>query len=214
MKVNILIAIMLCVSLMMGYATKSVRVSHAEIVTDSIFNTVDQKPYLKNYRNGLDKQISKKTVYPPLVKLQGVEGVVIVECVITSDGKAENCRVVQSVSPELDQEAVRVVLSLGVWIPAKVNQISVASSLTIPVPFTLTESDRNVVNALKPIDFQNKPPLFVMDGKIVDGLINIESYNVRTLRVIKGAKAIERYGDNARFGVVEITSKRGTPPVR
>lgn len=210
MKIKFLILMLLCVPLVMVHATKIANVSSA----DSIYNTVDQKPYLKNNRKGLDKQIRKKTVYPSLMKLQGVEGVVIVECVITSGGQMENCRIAQSVSPELDQEAIRVVSSLGPWVPANVNGITVASRLSMPVPFSLSESDRNVVNALKPIDFQNKPPLFILDGKMVDGLINMESYNVRTIRVIKGSKAIDRYGDSARFGVVEITSKRGTPPVK
>ena len=210
MKIKFLILMLLCVPLVMVHATKIANVSTA----DSIYNTVDQKPYLKNNRKGLDKQIRKTTVYPSLMKLQGVEGVVIVECVITSGGQMENCRIAQSVSPELDQEAIRVVSSLGPWVPANVNGIPVASQLSMPVPFSLSESDRNVVNALKPIDFQNKPPLFILDGKMVDGLINMESYNVRTIRVIKGSKAIDRYGDSARFGVVEITSKRGTPPVK
>lgn len=214
MKIKFLILMLLCVPLVMVHATKIANVSTADAVADSVYNTVDQKPYLKNNRKGLDKQIRKTTVYPSLMKLQGVEGVVIVECVITSGGQMENCRIAQSVSPELDQEAIRVVSSLGPWVPANVNGIPVASRLSMPVPFSLSESDRNVVNALKPIDFQNKPPLFILDGKMVDGLINMESYNVRTIRVIKGSKAIDRYGDSARFGVVEITSKRGTPPVK
>ena len=214
MKIKFLILMLLCVPLVMVHATKIANVSTADAVADSVYNTVDQKPYLKNNRKGLDKQIRKTTVYPSFMKLQGVEGVVIVECVITSGGQMENCRIAQSVSPELDQEAIRVVSSLGPWVPANVNGITVASRLSMPVPFSLSESDRNVVNALKPIDFQNKPPLFILDGKMVDGLINMESYNVRTIRVIKGSKAIDRYGDSARFGVVEITSKRGTPPVK
>lgn len=181
---------------------------------DSIFQQVDRVPYLKHHRNSLTRQIHKSLQYPSLMKLQGVEGVVQVECLITPDGKLENCRIFKGVADTLDEEAIRVVYGLGAWAPAMRNGRPVAYRMLIPVDFVLTDSERESAKALTPIDFENKPPLFVLDGKIVDGIVQIDSYNVRTIRVSKGDKAVERYGVKAKHGVVEITTKPGTPPVR
>jgi protein TonB len=44
---------------------------------------------------------------------------VIVDFVIGLDGKVEEARVVKSVHPLLDQEAVRVIEAMDRWIPAQ-----------------------------------------------------------------------------------------------
>ena len=53
-------------------------------------------------------------------------------------------------------------------------------------------------------------PLFIADGKIVskDEALSIMSKNIETVNVLKGASAIETYGEKARNGVVEIITKR------
>lgn len=211
MKISLLLIVMLSFFISKGNASIF---SCEAINDDSIYSTVEQKAYLKNHRKGLEKEIKKAIVYPTVQKMQGIEGVVMIECVITAEGKMENCRVVNSVQPELDQEALRVVYALSPWVPAQLGGVSVASRMTVAVPFYLTENEKTIVKALSPIDFQNRPPLFILDGKAIDGIIDVESYNVRTIRVIKGEKAVARYGDAGRFGVVEMTTKRGTPPVR
>ena len=63
---------------------------------------------------------------------------------------------------------------------------------------------------LKPFYVNNKPPLFVLDNKKVEGVANIEYYNVKSIRVIKGEKAIALYGDEGKNGVLVIQTKRGT----
>ncbi len=57
-------------------------------------------------------------------------------------------------------------------------------------------------------------PLFVIDDQIAKATIKIADYNVKSVRVVKGEKAIEKFGPDAKNGVVIITTKRGTPPVR
>jgi len=41
----------------------------------------------------------------------------------------------------------------------------------------------------------------------------LPDYNLKSLKVLKGEKAYEKYGERAKNGVIEITTKRGTPPI-
>jgi bla regulator protein blaR1 len=54
------------------------------------------------------------------------------------------------------------------------------------------------------------PPLFVIDGKVIkdDSLKNINPNNIKSIIVLKGIKAIKKYGRKGRNGVVEIYTKK------
>ena len=60
------------------------------------------------------------------------------------------------------------------------------------------------------INDANGTPLIIMDGKeVTDGKMkDLDHENIETIEVLKGSKAIEKYGDKARDGVVIITSKK------
>lgn len=53
-------------------------------------------------------------------------------------------------------------------------------------------------------------PLIIMDGKEVpDGKMkDLDHENIETIEVLKGSKAVEKYGEKAKDGVVIITSKK------
>ena len=53
----------------------------------------------------------------------------------------------------------------------------------------------------------------MIDNVIVEDYAAIYDYNVESVRVIKGKKALDLYGERAQYGVVVIKSKRGTPPI-
>ena len=49
--------------------------------------------------------------------------------------------------------------------------------------------------------------LFVLDGKPVNRK-DIDLETIESIQVLKEGKAIEKYGEKARYGVVEFTSKK------
>ncbi len=53
-------------------------------------------------------------------------------------------------------------------------------------------------------------PLFIIDGKEIskEELENIEPDSIKRINVIKGEKAVERYGKKGKNGIVEITLKK------
>ncbi|NLA25644.1 MAG: hypothetical protein GX879_11825 [Bacteroidales bacterium] len=83
--------------------------------------------------------------------------------------------------------------------------------MTIEVPFYISPQIRKQIDIYKKYNLEDKMPLFVLDNKIVNGKVAIYSYNLKSVRVLKGEKAIEKYGQNATNGVVEMTTKLGTP---
>ena len=76
-------------------------------------------------------------VYPADAKEGGVQGRVIVSFVVECDGAISNVRVVKSVFPSLDKEAIRVVGSMPKWIPGRQGEEAVPVEFVVPVTFRL-----------------------------------------------------------------------------
>ncbi|HSH44478.1 MAG TPA: carboxypeptidase regulatory-like domain-containing protein, partial [Longimicrobiales bacterium] len=58
---------------------------------------------------------------------------------------------------------------------------------------------------------RDQEPLYIVDGVIVgSGLTDINSMDIQSIEVVKGAAAASMYGSRAANGVVQITTKRGT----
>lgn len=54
-----------------------------------------------------------------------------------------------------------------------------------------------------------REPIFIVDGKrLVDGAADLNPGDIESVEVFKGPKAVEMYGEEARNGVVVITSRR------
>ena len=113
-----------------------------KVETDDVvsYNDCDQRPMFLNSadpRQCMEKWVYQYVKYPQEAVRDGIQGRVMVEFVIGVDGKVTDVKVVKSVSPELDAEAVKVVSASPKWKPAKVNGNKVRSSMTIPVEFRL-----------------------------------------------------------------------------
>lgn len=81
--------------------------------------------------------LSNNIKYPAEAIEKEIEGIVIVQFVVTKDGKITNAEVVRPVDPLLNEEALRVVRSMPDWIPAKRNGQNIAIKFTLPITFRL-----------------------------------------------------------------------------
>lgn len=93
-------------------------------------------------RQFLEKWVYQYLKYPQEAVRDGIQGRVMVEFVINKDGKVSDVRVVKSVSPELDAEAVKVVSASPKWRPARLKGEKVRCSMTIPVEFRLEKKGK------------------------------------------------------------------------
>jgi Ca-activated chloride channel family protein len=67
------------------------------------------------------KFIRDSTHYPKMEMDSNIQGRVVVRFDVAIDGSIENIRIVKSISPGLDAEAVRVIRSMPKWIPPTWN---------------------------------------------------------------------------------------------
>ena len=70
----------------------------------------------------------------------GIQGRVIATFVVMKDGSISNVKVVKSVSPELDTEALRVLSAMPNWTPGMQNGKAVNVKYTVPISFALPDS--------------------------------------------------------------------------
>jgi protein TonB len=75
--------------------------------------------------------------YPDSALIHHIEGVVYVSFVVEKDGSISNVKVLRGIGGGCDEEAVRVVLSMPKWIPAKVKEEYVRCQFNLPVKFSL-----------------------------------------------------------------------------
>ncbi|MCQ2285294.1 MAG: energy transducer TonB [Bacteroidales bacterium] len=98
-------------------------------------NIVDKMP---EYPGGLDslyQYLLENIQYPVDAREKGEKGTVLVEFVVDKDGSVTNVGVVTSVSPALDEEALRVVRSFPKWKPGEKDGQKVRVHFNIPIQF-------------------------------------------------------------------------------
>lgn len=84
--------------------------------------------------------ISSNLQYPPSAAESEIQGRVLVGFTVEADSTITNVRVIRSVDPSLDKEAIRLVRSMPKWVPATEYGKPVAASYSLPVTFRLKES--------------------------------------------------------------------------
>ena len=112
------------------------------------FNDCDVKPIFLNSQDPaqfLQRWVYQYLKYPQSAVEEGVQGRVVVDFIIDKDGKVTDARVIRSVDPRLDEEALRVVNASPKWRPGRVNGEKVRTSMTLPIEFILEKkSDRRI----------------------------------------------------------------------
>ena len=81
-------------------------------VEEDTFRSVEQMPRFSGGEAALMKYLQAHINYPPKAAEHDIEGRVIVQFVVKKDGRIGEVKVVRSVNPELDAEAVRICRSL------------------------------------------------------------------------------------------------------
>ena len=75
--------------------------------------------------------------YPAAAANNGIQGRVIVQCIIEKDGSITIDKVSRGVDPLLDQEALRLIKAMPKWNPGKQNGQAVRTKRMIIVPFKI-----------------------------------------------------------------------------
>lgn len=79
--------------------------------------THDRNPEFPGGMSNLKKYISENIIYPTVAQENGISGNVRVSYIINEDGSISDVKVIESINPYLDKEAVRVISSMPKWSP-------------------------------------------------------------------------------------------------
>jgi len=96
---------------------------------------VEQMPEYPGGSKALMEYIRKTLRYPTSAISKGIEGRVVCSCVVNEEGRVTDVKVVESVDPDLDKEAIRVIENMPDWIPGKQNGKGTPVRFTIPILF-------------------------------------------------------------------------------
>ena len=105
--------------------------------TINVYDCVEQMPSFPGGTQKLKEFIEENLRYPKELEESCVQGRVIVRFIVERNGKLSNVKVVKSVDPVLDKEALRIVKLMPRWIPGRQNGIPVRVKCYIPIIFRL-----------------------------------------------------------------------------
>lgn len=168
--------------------TKPVEVIQAKEVFTPVeqmpefFDVVEQMPEYPGGSMAMFEYLSKNIHYPKDAEEQQLQGRVIATFVVMKDGSISNAKVVKSVSPSLDEEALRCINGMPNWTPGRQNGKAVNVKYTIPISFRLDkakEAPKAETNGVAAKDVISRLPGAKIDengkvtinGKVVNKII-------------------------------------------
>jgi TonB family protein len=109
----------------------------AQPTDDVIFVVVEKMPQYPGGDSELFNYLSQNIKYPVEAQKAGIQGRVICQFIVEKDGTISNVKVVRSVDPNLDAEAVRVIKAMPNWQPGEQKGQKVNVEYTLPISFRL-----------------------------------------------------------------------------
>ncbi len=110
---------------------------------DTIHTDYIQTPKFVGGQTAMIKFISGQLHYPNIAQKMGVTGRVIVGFIVEKNGTISHVKVVRSVNPDLDAEAIKIVNKMPKWIPGNMDGDSIRVSYKLPIYFKLTDNSEH-----------------------------------------------------------------------
>ena len=173
------------------------------------YSQVEVKPTFQGGNAGeFAKWVNENLKYPQTAKDAEVQGRVVAQFVVGTDGKVGDVKVLRGVHPDLDAEVVRVISSSPDWTPGYVKGEPVKVTYTFPVVFKAKGDAAPKTNTIQISGEKADSVLVILDGKEGPKLKDINPETIESMSILKDGAAIEKYGEKGRHGVIEITSKK------
>ena len=132
MKKYIFAILMACITLA-GFAQDKKELMEVKSTVASGFDKCAMYP---GGEKGINTYINKNVDYPMAAIKSGKEGDVTVRFTVNTDGTVSNVKVVKSLEPNLDAEAVKVVSKMKGWTPAMKGGKAVPMDYQVNCNFT------------------------------------------------------------------------------
>ena len=122
---------------MFGLTTVSAQKTVVAEKNQQAFDVVEQMPEYPGGIKALLDYLCQNVKYPADAEKQKIEGRVIANFVVETDGSISNVEVFRPVFPSLDAEAVRVLSAMPKWKPGMQSSKVVRVKYTVPISFNL-----------------------------------------------------------------------------
>jgi TonB family protein len=119
--------------------TEEIKTTPTTDQDNPIFKVVEQMPEFPGGMGECMKWLQTNIKYPKEAKEKGEHGRVILQFIVEKDGSITDVKVVRSVSPALDAEAIRVASAMPKWKPGMQRGKVVKVKYTLPVMFNLNK---------------------------------------------------------------------------
>lgn len=106
----------------------------AEEEDTTVYTVADVQP---EFQGNLFQYLGANIQYPRKAYEKGIAGNVVVSFVISKTGEIVNAKIIRSVHPLLDKEALRVVESMPRWKPGTIKGVPVNIKYSLPISFRL-----------------------------------------------------------------------------
>ena len=181
--------------------------------TGKTFDVVEEMPQFPGGPSALFEFLSKNMQYPKDAEKAKLQGRVIVTFVVKKDGSITDAKVVKSVAPSLDAEALRVINAMPNWAPGRQGGQPVNVKYTVPLTFRLNGNDNKEVAQISNAGsdaLSGGETFFVIDDKPVtaEEVKQIDPKTIDHMDVLKGESATKLYGEKAKHGAVLIFTKK------
>lgn len=103
------------------------------------FVFVEDMPTFPGGNQAMYDYLQNHIQYPNREKQLSIQGKVVVSFIVEKDGSITHVKVVRSVSPGLDAEAVKVVQGMPNWNPGKQRKVAVRVKINLPIDFKLQQ---------------------------------------------------------------------------
>ena len=180
-------------------------------------SALDQMPEFPGGMEALNTYLRNNIRYPQEAQKAGIQGRVIIQFIVSKDGSITDAEVVESVDPQLDAEALRLIKNMPRWKPGMRKGQAIRVKQTLPIRFAFTKTSD------KP---ENSNSIFLINGsynsslKDVILLVNeqevspeifraIDPQRIQSVTVLKDQASLAKYTtDKSKTGIIQVKLKK------
>lgn len=94
-------------------------------------------------KDAVEQYMKENMQYPPEALRKDIQGRVIVSFTVDKSGKIKDAKVIRSIHPLIDTEALRLIKNMPNWKPAVINEGAINTKQTLPVMFINNNDHEN-----------------------------------------------------------------------
>jgi len=115
----------------------NVNSANAQKNASNAYEVVEEMPSYKGGTEALQKFLEANLRYPEEAKKAGISGKVYVSFIVNTEGQVTDAKIMRSVSPLMNDEALRLTNSMKDWTPGSQNGKKISAAVTMPIEFKI-----------------------------------------------------------------------------